>query len=348
MNLDFDVTSPADGFTTARRITQARLLQANDVITRHAQCSPFNTALTPWFESAVGGRPVNPWRWSGSATTPATVGSETRVDGACGSATVNSAAMVGNSGTASNFSTNADSFLLQRFQPALTGNGPSGQPYRYVWKWHSFYHASEALNNQGGAWGIFYNNEWNQAINPTGDQAIGFPIDLSYFFHTVFDYVGTWNWDAANGGTPDDPRLGPTSGGAPNQLFITFSQNVTGLATPTTWFAYGHEHLDDAYFGGATINRDIALDNDRLVYDQYYAAAQGAACGAGTQVGEVAFDRFSYDDCPTSTAVLSVTDAGATSPIQVTVDEPGHGRQRGGHAHGNGALLRGLARARDR
>ncbi len=329
VNMDFDVTSPADGYTTPRRLTQAQLLQMNDVVARQAQCSPFNTALTPWYESVVSGRPANPWRWSGSATTPATVGSETRTDGACGSATTNSAAMVGNSGTATaatNFAASADSFLLQNFQPALRGNGPSGQPYHYVWKWHSFYKASELFGNQGGAWGGFYHDQWNSATNPTGDQATAFPISLAHYYQNfIFDYVSTWNWETANTGTPDDPRLGPTSGGAPNQLIINFI-GVTGLATTGTYFAYGHRHLDDSYFGTSNVNRDVALDNDRLVYDEYYAAAQaGASCGGGGQVGQVAFDRYTYDDCPSATAVLSVLDANAVSSVQVTVTSPGTG-----------------------
>src|SRR6185436_982738 len=49
------------------------------------------------------------------------------------------------------------------------------------------------------------------------------------------------------------------------------------------------------------------------------------ACTPGTQVGQVAFDRFQYDDCPSSSVVLSVTDANAISPITVTVTSPGTG-----------------------
>ncbi len=328
VNLDFDITSPADGFTTARRQTHVQTLQANDTVARQVQCSTFSAGLAPWYESTVTGRAANSWRWSGSAAAPATVGSENRVGALCGSATANAAAMVGNSGTttANNFASNADSFLLQNFQPALRGNGPNGQPYHYVWKWHSFYKASELLANQGGGSGFFYNDQWNSATNPTADQALGFPISLAYFYHTIYDYVGTWNWETANTGIPDDPRFDSTSGGAPNQVIITFGDSVSGLATNSTWFAYGHEHLDIVYLTGtAGTRRDIAFDNDNLVYDEYYQTAQAAACGAGTQVGQVAFERYTYDDCPSSTAMLSVVDADAVGPIQVTVTSPGTG-----------------------
>ncbi|HEX4824763.1 MAG TPA: hypothetical protein VFV19_10635 [Candidatus Polarisedimenticolaceae bacterium] len=331
VNLDFDITSPADGYTTPKRITQVQLLQANDVISRQKQCSTFNAGITGWFDTAVGGRALSGWKWSGSATTPATISSENRTDGICSNSTANAAAMIGNSLTTSgnNFTGNSDSFLMQRFQPILQGNGPSGQPYHYAWKWHSFYHASETLGATTGVWGAFYNDQWNQAVNPTGDQGTTFPISLAYFYQTVFDYVGTWNWEVANTGTPDDPRLNTTSTpiAAPNQLFVTFT-NVTGLATSSTWFAYGHEHADITVFGGtssATTRRDIALDNDNLVYDEFYATAQAGVCNGGSQVGTVAFDLYSYNSCPSGTATLSVIDANASGPITVTVTSPGTG-----------------------
>jgi len=338
VNLDFDITSTADGYSTVKRVTQVQRLQANDVISRQQSCATFNTSLSPFFESALTGAVTNPWRWSGAATTPATVGSELRTDGACGSATANAAAMIGNSGTTVNFSANADSVLAIRFQPALTGNGPNGQPYHYVWKWHSFYKASETLGNQSGGWGTFYNDQWNLAVNPTGDQVTAFPYIWCCFYHTEFDYVGTWNWDAANGGTPDDPRLGPTSGGAPNQYFVGFDPDTTGLATSSTWFSYGHEHFQVT----STTHRDIALDNDRFVYDEYYTAAQaGASCGGGGQLGQVSFDRYSYDDCPASSAVLSVVDVNAAGPVTVTVTSPGTGDSEVVTLTGAGPLFTG-------
>jgi hypothetical protein len=326
VNLNFDITSPANGYTTATRLTQTRLLQANDVVARQNRCSTFNTSLAPWTESAVNGHATNPWRWSGAATNPATVGSENRTDGVCSNSTATAAAMIGNSGitTGSNFTGNADSVLLQSFQPALTGNGPSGQPYQYMWKWHSFYHASETLGATTGVWGIFYNNAWNNPVAPTGDEVVStFPFQQAYYYQTVFDYVSTWNWETANTGTADVPGLSAP----PNQLFITFS-NIQGLATPTTYFAYGHEHADVTLFGGssnALTRRDIAFDNDNFVYDEFYATAQAAACTAGTQVGLVAFDQYSYQSCPSGSAVLSVVDANGVSGMHVTVTSPGTG-----------------------
>ena len=81
-----------------------------------------------------------------------------------------------------------------------------------------------------------------------------------------------------------DRTTGDAGTPAPNQLFITFN-NVTGTATPTTFFAYGHEHADLRIFGGtstAITRRDIAFDNDNLVYDEFFAwklVVDGDRCG---------------------------------------------------------------------
>ena len=333
VNLNFAITAPGDGYPAATLMTQVQLLQTNDVVARLTHCSTFDTSpLTAgtWYESVVTGATTNPWRWIGSAASPSTVGSENRTDGICSSSAANKGMMVGNSATTTgnNFNNNADSFLLTNFQPSLRGNGPSGQPYHYAWKWHSFYHASEAFTNTSGVWGAFYNDQWNSATNPTADDANNnFPIVVCCYYHTILDYVGVWNWETANTGVPDNPSLGPTSGGAPNQLIITFN-NVNGFATSGSYFAYGHEHADVFFFGVGThgTHRDSAIDNDNLVYDEYYAAAQvGNSCGAGGQAGQVAFDRLNYNDCPSSTAVLSVVDADAVGPLQVTVTSPGTG-----------------------
>jgi hypothetical protein len=339
VSMDFDITSAVDGYTAPKRISQAQLLQTNDQITRQASCQTFNASLGGFAESTKVTRTnssgvviptaVNTWHWAGPTQV---IGAELRVDGACGDATNNAAAMTGGALTTANFNNNADSVLFLNFQPALRGNGPSGQPYHYAWKWHSFYHATETLANQSGIWTTFYNDHWNSAVAPTGDQIVGFPIGLLppnfAYPQSVLDYVGTWNWDAANGGTPDDPHFGPSTGGAPNQLIIGFS-NVTGLATASTFFAYGHEHADIFFFNGNTshgTHRDIAIDNDRLVYDEWYSEAQaGASCGGGGQTGQVAFNLSDYDTCPNGSAVLSVVDANGVSGMQVTVTSPGTG-----------------------
>jgi hypothetical protein len=221
VNLDFDITSPADGYTGPVRLTQPQHLQSNDTITRLNRCSTFNASLSPFTESARTGRTTNPWRWSGGAISPATVSAETRTDGTCGSAVANAAVMTGNSGIAAgaNFTGNADSVLLQNFQPLLTATAQR-QALPLRWRWHSFYHASETLGATTGVWGIFYNDKWNNPVAPTGDQVALFTNNLGgYFYQTVFDYVGTWNWDVANGGTPDNPNAVTP---APNQLIITF------------------------------------------------------------------------------------------------------------------------------
>jgi hypothetical protein len=337
VDMNFDITSPADGYTLATRLTQVQVLQANDQVSRQASCQTFNTSLGGFKESTKVTRgglttALNTWHWAGP-TQP--VGAELRVDGACGNATNNAVAMTGGSLSTANFNNNADSFLFINFQPALRGNAPNGQPYRYAWKWHSFYHSSEQQGNESGAWAPFYNDKWNKATAPTGDELVAFPIRLpAYYSHEFFDYPyapgppGVWNWDSANGGTPDDPHLDPDSGGAPNQLILKFNNNATGLATADTWFAYGHEHADAFFFNGGShgTHRDIALDNDRLVYDEFYAEAQaGASCGGGGQLGQVAFDQPNYSACPSGSAVVSIVDANGVSGMQVTVTSPGTG-----------------------
>ena len=280
VDLNFAVTSPGDGYTTPTPFVHTHLLHANDTIVRQNRCSTFNTALTPWVESVITGcSPAcasNPWRWSGAATTPSIVGSENRTGGICSNNTANAAAMVGNSAITSgfNFTARADSVLLQNFQPALTGNAPNGQPYHYAWKWHSFFKSSEQVGNTTGVWGIFYNNEWNNPANPTGNQVGDFPIILGrvgYFYHTVFDYPtntpGTsWNWETANTGTPDDPTAATP---APNQLFISFNKSPVSLRrrpfSPTVTStgicrsSCGRHHHGDVAAGHRARQRQLGL-----------------------------------------------------------------------------------------
>ena len=328
VNMNFAVTSPADGFTAPVTLTQVQHLQTNDTIARETTCNTFTGSISPYYESVytgVSGAVANPWQYVGNNT----VKGENRTDSgtlpACGNSS-NGVAIAGASGTATNFAANAFSAIINKVQPALMGNAPNGQPYYYAWKWHSFYSASEAPGNQTGVWGAFYNDAWNSSTNPTADNVIDdFPLSLAWYYQTTLDYGTTaWNWETANTGVPDDQG----GNAPPNQQIITFPYGTSGLATSNSWFAWGQGHADLYWFTGTatTGRRDVAIDDDRLVYDEYYASAQsGASCGAGGQVGQVAFDRYEYNDCPASTAVLSVTDANATSPITVTVTSPGTG-----------------------
>lgn len=337
VNMDFDVTSPADGFTSPTRITQPQLLQANDKIARQSACHTFSSGLDSGFEvvpttNGFLGTPAvaNPWIWSGAATSPLTVGGDTRGaggnSGLCYDPKYVSSAMVGNSGTGSsppgqNFATNAESLLMWDFQPALRGNGPNGQPYSYIWLYHAFYGASEAPGNASGAWNAYYDDKWDSATHPTGDEALLFPHfagpkrNAWFSQSAVFDYVSSWNWDSANIGYPDTAPWGP-----PNwHFFPLFNKGAFGPATASRYFCYGHAHADA---NSTSSHRDIALDNDELVYDEYYAVAQTTPPCSGGQAGLVAFDRFVYSDCPSSTAVISVLKAGATGPLNADVSDP--------------------------
>ena len=322
VNMDFAITSPADGYTTPVTLTQVQHLQTDDTIARQYECHNFDSGLSGGQDLVLttngftgNAATANPW---GNNTGTA---GEDRTDGFCASSSGNKGVgMTGSNRTSSNFGSDADSVLTWNFQPALTGNAPNGQPYEYTWKWHSFYHSSEEVGNTTGAWGVFYNDQWNNSTWPTGDQVIQFPIGVAYYYQTVFDYNAAWDWESANTGTPDDPNAATPP---PNQLMITFGSSVSGKATSGTWFSYGHEH---AGLGGLShSNRDIAMDDDELAYDEYHATAQsGAACPSG-QVGVVAFDRYSYTFSGSDTAVLSVTDGNATAPLTVTVTSAGTG-----------------------
>jgi len=120
------------------------------------------------------------------------------------------------------------------------------------------------------------------------------------------------------------------SGDAPSQPVVHHVQQRHGPRHCGDVFRLRPEHTDVTLFPGAgtstaATRRDIAFDNDNLVYDEYYATAQAAGCTAGTQVGQVAFDQLSYGTCPTSSAVLSVADANGVSGMTVTVTSPGTG-----------------------
>jgi hypothetical protein len=318
VNMDFSLTSPADGYTTSNTITQVQLLATNDTITRQNVCTTFTGSLGPYTDilgptDAISTAVLNPWRYVGDAT----VKGETRTNGLCNNST-NGAAVAGNTGTSSNFASRAWSYLGRIAQVTNYGSAPNGQPWYYAMKEHAFYGSVEAVNNTSGVWGAFYDPEWNSASTPTGSNFYSdFPLSLAYYLHTVVDgaYTPTaaWDWETANTGTPDDPSATTP---APNQMLITLPDRPI-LATASSYFAWGHLHADAYYFGITATRRDIAIDNDMMIYDQFYAVADTTSCA--TEPGLVSLDKYAYYGCPSDTAIVSVLDGNATSPLTVTV-----------------------------
>jgi len=316
VNWDFDITSPADGYTTAYRITQTQILASNDSITRQNYCGNFTGSLGSYYETtltSIGGV-ANPWRYVGNTT----VRGENRTNGLCYNSS-NGAAVAGNSGTSSNFASYAWSYLARRATPVNTGNAPNGQPWYYALKEHAFFGSVEATNNTSGVWGAFYYPEWDNTSNPVADDFYAdAPWAVAYYYHTVVDGAytptGSWDWETANTGTPDDPAAATP---APNQLLISLGDYPV-LATSNSAWAWAHLHADAAWFGiSYSARRDIAIDNDMIIYDQFYAVSDTTTCSS--QVGQVSLDKWAYYGCPNDTATISVLDGNASSPITVTV-----------------------------
>ena len=318
---------------------------------RQNRCSTFNTlaAWHPGVESVVTCTPAaRPTRGAGAGPRRRRRSSAARTarTALCCNSDANAAAMTGNSGITSGFNFNAE----RRLGPAPEfPAGAHGQRART---------ASRTTTRGSGTRSTTRRKPWaprpasgGSSTTTSGTarstrRATRSPTvpDTRWPITTrrLFDYVGR-----GTGTRPTrEPRTIPTlprRARPPNQLFITFN-NVTGLATPTTYFAYGHEHADLAVFGGtstATTRRDIAFDNDNLVYDEFYASAQGAACTPGTQVGQVAFDLVSVrHHARRDRRALSVLDANGVRPAcDGHRDQSGHGGQRARHAHRLGAVL---------
>jgi hypothetical protein len=331
-NLTLSVTSPTDGFTTPATLVQTQYLQTNDTIERHNKCflhnsmdmtdskATYNLFNGPGWTQKGTATPSNPWAFFNGTQGSETM-SKTGFYGtpACGSAALGSV-MVGNPAVATNFGANADSVLLANFQPTnFAGAAPNGQPWNYVWLAHSFYYATELIQNRSGVWGALYDPTWNSAVAPVADSVERFPLSFAYYYDALFDPDASiaqtvWNWDAADTGTPEDPVTPPK-----NQFVNLFDQTtVRGTITPTSYFSFGHEHLDADTTAGA--NADIAIDNDQLIWDEYYRTSQGAvaSCPSG-QVGQVAFGASNYTTCPATSILVSVTDPNRVAPFNATV-----------------------------
>ena len=181
---------------------------------------------------------------------------------------------------------------------------------------------------------------------------LGFPISLRTSSRPSSTTLGRGTGQREHG-TPDDPRVGPTTGGAPNQLTITFSQNVTGLATPTTYSPTATS-TPTTPLRWSDLNRDIAFDNDKLVYDEFSRrTGRGLMPGAGRpgRLRPVAYAMRRRNR-------LLRRGRRRVVPIQVTVTSPGTGdsevvtltgsaptsrarwaRDRDGHGNNDGTLF---------
>ena len=195
--------------------------------------------------------------------------SENRIDGMCSNNTANAAAMVGNSAitAGNNFNSGADSVLLAELPAGAHGERPERPAVPLFLEVALVPPRFGNLERDDGRGGSSTTDAWNNPANPSGDDVSNFLIFLGtgYFHQTIFDYIGTWNWrrptpDAATIRIPET-RL-PTSSSSPS------ATACPALATPTTYFAYGHEHADLRIFRRRidcrNLRRDIAFDNDNL------------------------------------------------------------------------------------
>ena len=320
-DLTFTVTSPGDGLTTGATLLQRQFLESDDLITENntTGCKIHNSA--DFVARVYGTSPALPWSYIPSGA----CGGETRTDGPCDNATVG--AMKTNTCT-STFASNADEIAFQGpFQPANTGNfgGDPDNPWKWAWKLHSFYSSTQTVGNTSGLWGVWYTDEWTSATAPTNGNAIDvFPYALAYYYQTALDGAASWDWEAANTGTPNN-----LTGTAPPNQFPVDLSGISGLSTSSTYFLVGHEGIDLSVFTGGTEanNRGFAIDNDSLIWDEYHTTNDATTCT--TQCGVIGFDRYMYaNNSSSDTVTITVLDGNAgAGPLSVTVSSGGTGDQ---------------------
>ena len=203
----------------------------------------------------------------------------------CSNSTANAAAMVGNSAitAGNNFNASADSGLGAELQTGADGQRPERPAVPLRLEVALVLPRFGNLNATTGVWGS--SSKTGTTLRPVGRRCGGLPdlpgerLLLPNALDSSAPELGN-----ANTGTPDNPNAASP---APNQLFIGFNDGVPGLATPTTYFAYGHEHADLKIFGGSRRLRPARhrLSTTTTSSPTSTTAAQGAACSAASQAG---------------------------------------------------------------
>lgn len=333
VTLTGSVTSPADGLTTAKDIVQAQLLETDDNIIERRNCRIHNSADMVGTNWTAYGFPSLSWTLSTSPTCSA----ENRTDGDCDNATISMYKQTTCGGANVPANGTGTLFPTAPIPTVSTGTAPNGQPWRYALKRHSFYGATANEGNTSMCWGVFYDDTYYSSAAPSdGSEVLDYPWALAWYYQTIFDCTApscggtTWDWETANNGTPDatsDPFCGIVGTPPPNQLVICFPQVEAGNSTTSSRINYGQVAIDcQLLIGGSSPNNDgFGIDNDLIVWEEFYADSDGTNCTVTGQCGVVSFDKYRYSTYPNDTATITVLDNNATSPLTLTVTSDGTG-----------------------
>lgn len=366
-----EVTVAADGNPVDSVLADvSTLINADDVIVEQGVCFDHSSAdmtSVPWTAYAPGGD------ISWTRSTSGMCDSEDRTDGFCAD---------GGTGMYKQGTCNANNIAYESagtlVPPAPislvnSGAGPSGEPWRYGLKRFSLYGSTAVPESDEVFFGLYVDDDYASTTQITEGNApydqnnagTGWPFSAAFFPGFVFfdccgDTPTSWNWDAANGGTPDaDPFCGVPGTPPDNQTVFCFGNTTIGAIESGPIGAPG-EHLlnfavmalDEGVFGlpdggrcqvtgtACDSNTDCTggpgnvcvdgdgygVDNLELAWDEFYADDNVGTC-AGGQCGQVSFDLAVYrDGCLSETATISVLDGNVSgSSISVDVASTGAG-----------------------
>lgn len=325
------ITSAADGFTAPQTVTQRHLLQTDDTIVTESECWNFESGDQGFVEDRIH------YQYTCSAATCGTItqvttatapfsrgagcGSETRTDDpgiscdAAGSQAFKSNGDAATCGTftqtkAGNLGTITDTVLYSPiFRPAHAGLAANGQPWYYEWLGASWYYRSDmvAFIDPALSVGFFWDPAYPGADAPQINEIYDwYPLGYGYFFYENQPWAST---------TPWDPLLRPA-----NRDGVAFGNTRGAAATGLKW-RWAIEVYDTDMDGDPTATpatAGLALDDLSLSYNEYHADGQVGACTASNAV--VAFDRYTYPQCPAQALGIRVLDGNASGSVQVTVD----------------------------
>jgi hypothetical protein len=326
------ITSVADGFTETQLLTQSHLLQTDDHIVTETECFDFESGTDGFVEASIQYQYTCQAAACGTQTNVNTVaapwsrgpgcGSETRTDDPripCDTGGTNAFKSNPNGAACGTFAqsnnTLVDTVLYSPiFGPAHTGLAPNGQPWLYDWRYATWYFRSDMVSFIDPAMAVaFY---WDRNYPGTATPATNEIYDYYPYFYGNFFYPNL-AWDSATPWSAADP---------PANVDETTFGSAAGLATPGLQWRWAVE-VWDTDFGGNPLETPatagLAIDDLSLVYAQYHAEQQVGTCAEPAAV--VAFDRFSYLQCPGDLLDVRVLDADAGGAVQVTVESEATG-----------------------